>query len=72
MNKALLRSVMAKYCETQADLARLLGLSLSRLNAKINESSGAQFTQAEIMTIKDHYALTPDEVDLIFFAPKVS
>lgn len=67
MNKNLLNSFMAKKGETQLDLANLLGLSLSRVNAKINENS-AQFTQTEIATIKKHYMLSAAEVDSIFFA----
>lgn len=71
MNKNLLMSVLAKHGNNQSDLAEILGLSLSRTNAKINET-GAQFTQNEIATIKAHYHLTAKEVDEIFFAPKVS
>lgn len=67
MNKNLLNSFMARKGETQLDLAKLLGISLSRANAKINEN-GAQFTQTEISIIKKHYALSAIDVDLIFFA----
>lgn len=38
MNKQLLASVLAKNGDTQSDLAKVLGLSLSRTNAKINET----------------------------------
>lgn len=72
MNKNLFRSILAKNGETQKDLANLLGISLSRTNAKINETRKAQFTQTEILVIKKHYALTAKEIDEIFFAPKVS
>lgn len=72
MNKNLLISVLAKYGDTQSDLAAVLGLSLSRTNAKINETGGAQFTQGEICMIKYHYRLTAEEVDFIFFNPEVS
>ena len=48
MNKLLLKSHMAKKGETQAVLAEVMGLSLSRLNAKINGTRGAEFTQTEI------------------------
>ena len=72
LNKQLLASVLAKNGNTQADLANVLGLSLSRTNAKINEADGAQFTQNEIAAIKKAYALTAEEIDEIFFAPKVS
>lgn len=67
MNKNLLNSFMAKKGETQSDLANLLGISLSRVNAKINEN-GAQFTQTEIATMKKHYGFSAQEIDEIFFA----
>lgn len=71
MNKNMLMSVLKKYGETQKELASVLGLSLSRTNAKINEN-GAQFTQTEIMMIKERYNLTAQEIDSIFFNRKVS
>jgi hypothetical protein len=67
VNKKLLNSIMAKSGDTQNDLANLLGLSLSRVNAKINENE-AQFTQTEIATLKKHYKLSAMDVDEIFFA----
>lgn len=66
LNKQLLASVLAKNGNTQSDLAKVLGLSLSRTNAKINEADGAQFTQNEIAAIKKAYALTAEEIDEIF------
>lgn len=70
MNKQLLASVLAKNGNTQSDLANVLGLSLSRTNAKINEADGAQFTQNEIAAIKKAYALTAEEIDEIFLLQK--
>ena len=70
MNKALLRSHMAKRNDTQEDLANYLGISLSRLNAKINETCGAKFKQTEIAFIKKRYGLTPRETDAIFLIGK--
>lgn len=67
MDKALLRSHMAKYGDTQESLAEYLGISLSRLNAKINEAGGAEFKQTEIAFIKRRYGLSPRETDSIFF-----
>ena len=60
------------YKRQQEDLAKAIGISLQRLNAKINETGGAEFTQGEIQGIKERYKLTPDEVDNIFFASVVS
>lgn len=70
MNKPLLRAEMMKYGDSQKDLANALGISLSRLNLKIN--GGADFRQAEILFIKDRYKLKPEEIDAIFFNERVS
>lgn len=61
---------MVKYGDSQKDLAIALGISLSRLNLKIN--GGADFRQAEILFIKDRYKLKPEEIDAIFFDEIVS
>ena len=72
MNKPLLESKMKLKQDNQSDLANYLGISLSRLNAKINEKDGAEFNQGEIKEIKRRYDLTPEEVDQIFFNADVS
>ena len=68
---ALLRSHMVKHSDTQAGLAKDLGLSLSRVNAKIHNTSGAEFKQSEIALIKKKYGLSAQEIDDIFFDPKM-
>lgn len=72
MNKPLLTSFMAKFGDTQETLAKALGLSLSRLNAKINERDGASFNQNEMSVIISRYSLTQNDAMSIFFADKVS
>lgn len=72
MNKLLLKSHMAKRGDTQSALADAMGLSLSRLNAKINETGGAEFTQTEIAFICNRYKLSGSEIMKIFFDKKVS
>lgn len=72
MNKNLFISKMKLFGDTQESLAEAVGISLSRLNAKINETGGAEFTKNEIKAIKLRYCLTAEEVDLIFFGTKVS
>jgi hypothetical protein len=64
-------SKMKLFGDTQEILAEVLGISLSRLNAKINETNGAEFKQSEIRFFRNRWNLTPEEVDQIFFAPKV-
>ncbi len=51
---------------SQSVLSDAMGLSLSRLNAKINET-GAEFSQSEIVFIRDRYNLSTSEVTDIFF-----
>lgn len=72
MNTQLLKSYIVKHDRTQAMLAESMGISLSTLNAKINESVGREFNQAEISFIKNRYNLTAEEVIEIFFSSKVS
>ena len=71
MNKNMFVSKMKLYGDTQEILAEALGISLSRLNAKINETDGAQFKQNEIKFFRNRWRLTPEEVDHIFFASSV-
>lgn len=72
MNKRKLNAVMQLHGESQQNLADYLQMSLSRLNAKINEYRGAQFRQNEIAAIQEHYDLSAEEVNEIFFASLVS
>lgn len=72
MNKNLLRSIMVLHGDTQGDLAAAMELSLSRLNAKINECRGAEFTQTEIAFIANRYHLSADEIADVFFSRDVS
>lgn len=67
MNKLLLKSHMAKRGDTQSVLAESMGLSLSRLNAKINGTGGAEFTQSEIAFISERYKLSGSETMRVFF-----
>lgn len=66
MNKKELKSAMARFGDTQSDLAAALGISRNTLSAKIH-SRNASFTQPEISAIKNRYHLTCKEVDNIFF-----
>jgi hypothetical protein len=66
INKNMLASFMKKYGETQRDLANSLGISLSRLNAKINNWNGADFTQAEVEFIMNRYRMSKKEGSSVF------
>lgn len=67
MNKNKFVSVMKLHGDTQESLAEAIGLSVQRMNAKINSTGGAEFTMSEIRTIKIRYSLKSEEIDDIFF-----
>ena len=67
IDKQLLKAQIMKNDKTQAALAKSMGISLSCLNAKINEADGREFKQGEITYIKDRYNLTDQEMMDIFF-----
>lgn len=71
MNKNEFKSVMALNGHNQENLAFELGISKSTLSKKINEK-GSEFSQSEIMKIKNLYRLTDKQIDHIFFSEKVS
>ena len=71
MNKNMFVSKMKLFGDTQQILADALGMSLSRLNAKLNDTNGSQFRQSEIAFFRNRWGLTPEEVDSIFFASSV-
>lgn len=72
MNKNALLSKMVLFGDNGGTLSDALGISRSTFSAKINETGGAEFTQKEIMLIKERYELTPEDVTDIFFNQKVS
>ena len=72
INKPLLQSYIVLNDGSQKVLATAIGISLSRLNAKINEKGGAEFNQGEMSFIKDRYHLTDDVFVSIFFNDSVS
>lgn len=72
MNKNVLVSIMKLHGDNQVDLADYLELSLSRCNAKINGTGGADFTGDEMRKIKQKYNLTNEDMGKIFFATDVS
>lgn len=71
MDSNRLKSVMALHGDTNATLARYLGITDQSLRKKMAED-GTEFKQGEIAGIKERYNLTAEEVDLIFFNVQVS
>jgi len=72
VNKLKLESIMKLNGDTGTSLALFLGIARSTFSAKLNETNGAEFSQKEILAIKEKYNLTADEVVGIFFDQKVS
>lgn len=72
MNSQKLKGFIVANDVSQKNLADAMGISLSRLNAKINKSSGAEFTQSEIAFIKKRYKMTDAEITDIFFNSEMS
>ena len=66
MNSQMLKGIIRMKDGSQSVLAEAMGISLSRLNAKINET-GAEFSQSEIVFIRDRYKLSRKQVTDIFF-----
>ncbi len=67
MNKELFKSIMVLNGDTLKTLSKVLNISEQSLSCKINEK-GTEFKQGEIVKIKNHYKLTPEQVESIFFA----
>lgn len=67
MNVNMLKGKIRENDMTQEDVANKIGLSLSRFNAKLNETGGAEFSLGEVQSMKKLFNLQPDQVDQIFF-----
>lgn len=72
MNSSLLKGEIRANDMTQEDIAGKIGVSLSRFNAKLNHTNGAEFSLGEVRALKTVLRLNADKVDAIFFAPDVS
>ncbi len=71
MDSKLLRSIMVMHGDTNATLAKFLGISEQSVCNKINEN-GTEFKRGEIIKIKARYNLDADMIDRIFFKAMVS
>lgn len=66
MNANLLKGKMAEYGMTQEDVAKKIGISLSRFNAKLNETGGAEFSLGEVISLVKLFNLSSKQRDQIF------
>lgn len=67
MNKNLLKGKMREYAMTQEIVANKIGVSLSRFNAKLNETGGAEFSLGEVRLLRDIFNLDEQTFVQIFF-----
>lgn len=72
MNSALLKGEIRARSMTQEDVASQIGISLSRFNAKLNNTGGAEFSLGEVRALKELLSLDAEQVDVIFFDGVVS
>lgn len=68
MNSSILKGKIREQDMTQSTVAAKIGLSLSRFNAKLNNSEGAEFSLGEIRSLKELFSLDAAQVDQIFFS----
>lgn len=68
MNSALLKGKIVENSMTQTEVSQNIGISLSRFNAKLNNTGGAEFTLGEIRALKELLNLDSTQVEKIFFS----
>ena len=66
MNGNLIRARIAELGLTQEKTAVAANISLSRFNAKLNGTNGAQFSLKDIRALKKVLDLSPQQIDDIF------
>lgn len=67
MNADLLKGKIRENAMTQETVAKSIGISLSRFNAKLNGTDGAEFSLGEAKALIDLFGLRPEQIDQIFF-----
>lgn len=72
MNSALLKGEIRAKSMTQEDVAAEIGISLSRFNAKLNNTGGAEFSLGEVRALKELLSLDAEQMDVIFFDGAIS
>lgn len=70
LNKRKLQAILLEHGDTQKDLAKAMGISLSNISRRFN--GHMEFSAGEIAFIRDRYSLTDEAVCEIFFAKNVS
>jgi len=68
LNSALLKGKIVENSMTQTEVSQNIGISLSRFNAKLNNTGGAEFTLGEVRALKELLNLDSTQVEKIFFS----
>ncbi len=66
MHADLIKGKIREHGMTQSDIAKKMGLSLSRFNAKLNETAGAEFSLGEAQALIRILQLSKDQIEQIF------
>lgn len=67
MDTAALKGKIKAKSMAQRDVAQKTGISLSRFNAKLNGTKGAEFTLGEIKALRRVLDINTEEAEHIFF-----
>jgi len=68
LNTDMLKGKIRERAMTQESVAKSIGISLSRFNAKLNETDGAEFSLGEVKALVKVLSIGPEQRDQIFFA----
>ena len=68
MNANLIKAKMAELGLTQTETAAAIGISVSRFNAKLNGTRGAEFSLPDIIALKKVLTLDAQQIDDIFLS----
>lgn len=68
MNTLALKARLTESGMTQRDVADKIGLSLSRFNAKLNNTDDAEFSLGEVRAMMGVLKISAEQAAAIFFA----
>ena len=71
MNINQLKGIIRANGLRQRDIAEKIGVSLSRFNAKLNNTGGAEFTLEELRALKTVLSLTPTQINEFFYTKSI-
>ena len=72
MNEKELLVEMQRHNETREQLSNFLGITRQTVARKMSDENNSDFTMGEIKKIKEHYDLSIERLEEIFFNTEVS